>query len=87
MKKSPGELGINPPGDYDDPFAPPCVPVLVRCLHCDFVYMSSEMAYGKRFHSHDSIWWCKNKTCDGGGFGFDIFPILQQENMSQGVIA
>jgi len=56
----------------DDPFAPPENVVLVSCLHCGSRYQSSEMMYEDRGAGY--LWYCKNKNCDGAGFGFDIFP-------------
>lgn len=66
--------------DHNDPCGPPAVPVQVRCMHCDEVYMSSEMVYGNRFGSEfrfGPIWWCKNPQCSGRGYGFDIHQVKQ----------
>lgn len=56
--------------DYSDPFAPPVHSRLVRCLHCDEVYQSSEMVYEQRGYS--PLWFCKNRDCNGAGYGCDI---------------
>lgn len=59
--------------DMRDPFRPPAVPVMVRCLHCGAVFMSSEMVYERR--GRDTLWWCKNPLCGGAGFRFDLHPV------------
>ena len=59
--------------DMQDPFRPPSSQVLVRCLHCDQVYPSSEMVYEERFGQ--ALWWCKTPGCSGAGYGFDIHQV------------
>lgn len=58
--------------DYDDPFAvrPKDVKRIVECLHCGGSYPAGEIVYERRFGL--AMWWCKNKTCDGAGLGFDL---------------
>ena len=60
--------------DYDDPFAPPQSPVIVRCLYCRSTYSSSEMRCEVRACAPgEAFWYCKNAGCEGAGYGYDIF--------------
>ena len=67
-------------------FAPPATPVRVHCWHCGGKYLSDKMRLeyrprmqavgvenlGQGFVALEPLWWCKNDTCDGAGFGHDI---------------
>lgn len=60
----------------DDLFKPPVKSELVECLHCDQQYQSSEMVYEIRPEMSDlKFWYCKNRQCNGAGYGFDIMPV------------
>ena len=60
----------------DDPFKPPQQSVLVECWHCSGQYQSSDMVYEQRPEiSELKFWYCKNKDCNGAGYGFDIIPV------------
>jgi len=60
--------------DFDDQFGPPADSVEeVERLHCGERYMSNEMIYEERFGA--VLWWCKNRRCNGRGFGFDILTV------------
>lgn len=61
----------------DDCFKPPAIPTEVHCLHCHREYDSyliewREFTNGKG-ETH-GFWCCPVPSCDGKGFGFDIFP-------------
>lgn len=68
-------------GDDDD-FKPSPDPVKVECWHCGAVYMSGELRYEYRPLMQfaiiengiklEPLWWCRDRTCDGAGFGHDI---------------
>jgi len=58
----------------NDPFRPPEKPVAVQCLHCGDRYSSAEIVQETRFGYPYTLAWCRNKDCDGAGFGFDILP-------------
>src|SRR5215217_2835944 len=60
--------------DYDDPFAPPQSPVIVRCLYCRGTYSSTEMKFEVRACAPgEAFWYCRNAGCEGAGYGYDIF--------------
>lgn len=66
----------SPGPDYNDPFQPPQRERLVRCLHCDELYSSSEIQWSPTA----DLWVCKNYPhCDGAGFGFDIHDAVGGE--------
>jgi hypothetical protein len=78
----------------DDGFGPPKDPIMVECWHCGDKYSSSEMlrmyrprmqasiveGLGNGFSTLDPLWWCKNRDCDGGGFGHDIHPLKEKKS-------
>ena len=54
----------------------------VKCLHCGDTYPETEAIYGRRARftrmiPNARLWWCRNKTCDGAGVGFDLIPISE----------
>ena len=59
-----------------DQFRPPTQPVDASCRHCGVSFRSDAMIWGAKegCRSVGPIWWCPTPLCDGGGFGFDIFP-------------
>jgi hypothetical protein len=73
----------------DDGFGPPTESVTVTCWHCNDKYSSSEMQWayrprmqsglvdslGRGFSAIAPMWWCRNISCDGGGFGHDIHAV------------
>lgn len=60
--------------DFEDQFAPPADHVEeVECLHCGQRYLSNEIVFEERFGT--LLWWCKDRHCDGRGFGFDILTV------------
>jgi hypothetical protein len=60
--------------DYDDPFAPPQSPVIVRCLYCRGTYSSTEMKFEVRACAPgEAFWYCKTAGWEGAGYGYDIF--------------
>lgn len=58
----------------NDPFAPPKAVTQCHCIHCDENYMTCDMEfrYVPRIRSY--LWCCKDPSCDGRGYGMDIFP-------------
>lgn len=72
-----------------DDFGPPVEPVTVECWHCGDKYSSFEMQWayrprmqsglvdslGRGFSAIAPMWWCRNISCDGGGFGHDIHAV------------
>jgi hypothetical protein len=67
------------PRDPDtDPFRPPAIPTLVGCLHCQQEYDSYLIEWrvlkdtAGKLHG---LWCCPITSCDGKGFGCDIFPV------------
>jgi len=66
------------PLDKDsDCFKPPAEAVEVGCLHCQAIFMSSEMTWrvepGQDGEPY-GFWCCPDPACDGRGFGFDLLP-------------
>ena len=77
----------------DGLFAPPSVPVSVKCQHCGSRYSSNKIVYERRLRyrtgeiqvrgSSDlsniaGMYWCKYYDCDGAGYGFDILPVADK---------
>lgn len=57
--------------DFDpfNPYPPPDVPILVRCVTCLEIYQSTEI------RCFDGRWVCKHHpSCIGDGFGLNIYP-------------
>lgn len=87
-------FGPLPPPNTEEMFAPPKQAVKVGCMHCGDNYDSSEMVWEYRLECQapmfelwceepdegpiTPLWWCKNKDCDGAGFGHDIHPTGRQ---------
>ena len=61
----------------EDCFRPPPEACLVRCIHCGRMYSSDEIVW--RESETGGFWRCPMEGCDGAGFGFDIFPIADEE--------
>jgi hypothetical protein len=66
---------LNP---ENDPFGPPVISTVVHCIHCGEEYDSYRIEWrierdmdGKEH----GFWCCPMPSCDGKGFGFDIFPV------------
>jgi hypothetical protein len=60
-----------------DPMAPPAEPCECYCLHCNRVFMSSEMWFQRVINASDGFpgfWMCPTPNCSGAGYCFDIFP-------------
>jgi hypothetical protein len=69
--------GGDPPRD---PFAPPAVPVEVRCMVCGQVYESWQLVWVEDEQlPGEGVWCCPTIGCDGIGFGFDILPTNPDE--------
>ena len=73
----------DPAWDADDPrrqkdqFAPPSEPCECYCLHCNRVFMSSEIWFQRVIgdkNGFEGFWMCPTPNCGGAGFTFDIFP-------------
>lgn len=62
---------MTKPTKETDGFGPPNPPREVKCLHCGSKYMSDKMLYEER--DGMELWWCAVLSCDGAGYGFDIF--------------
>ena len=72
-----------------DNLGPPRDAVDVECWHCRERYKSSELVYEYRLQNQwpawqiycdggrdmVPLWWCRNKNCDGAGFGHDIHAV------------
>jgi hypothetical protein len=66
--------GFDP---HTDPMAPPREPCECYCLHCERVFMSSEMWFQRVINDpggFPGFWMCPTPNCDGAGYLFDIFP-------------
>lgn len=66
---------LNP---ENDPFGPPAISTIVRCIHCGEEYDSYKIEWRIEQGTDGSphgFWCCPMPGCDGKGFGFDIFPI------------
>lgn len=72
------KLGPNSVEAQADGMKPPVEPVKVRCLHCDGLFMSSEMKWERR--DGLLLWWCPDDVCDGAGFDFDLIPVKGEAN-------
>jgi len=61
----------------NDPFKPPKIPTLVRCIHCDREYESYLIRWVEEIVNGEvkGFWCCPTPDCGGMGFGFDIFPV------------
>lgn len=53
-------------------FAPPETPVLVECIKCGWRYPSDRMVWEPR-NGTGPRWRCATPSCDGVGYGYDIF--------------
>jgi hypothetical protein len=62
----------------NDPFSPPAISTVVRCIHCSEEFDSHEIQWRVE-HDADGqafgFWCCPRTGCQGKGFGFDIFPV------------
>jgi hypothetical protein len=70
---------FDPPGSdpMSDPMAPPRDPCECYCLHCQRVFMSSDMWFQRVINDpqgFEGFWMCPTPNCSGAGFTFDIFP-------------
>jgi hypothetical protein len=67
------------PLDADsDPFRPPAVSTLVKCLHCGEEYDSYRIEWRIEQLGDGQphgFWCCPIAECSGRGFGFDILPV------------
>jgi hypothetical protein len=60
-----------------DIFAPPPIPVEVRCLHCEETFDSNLIHWVPDTRTDaalEGFWCCPTPGCDGKGFLFDIYP-------------
>ena len=64
----------------EDPFHPPRQPCDVFCVHCGQQYSSDKMRW-QRIGGR-GFWCCPTPGCDGVGFQFDIFPLLETGGQS-----
>jgi hypothetical protein len=71
-------MAYNPLDADADPFRPPALSTLVHCIHCGEEYDSYRIEWrvetDQRGQPH-GFWCCPIPSCDGRGFGFDIFPV------------
>jgi hypothetical protein len=66
---------LNP---ENDPFAPPAISTEVHCIHCGEEYDSYRIEWRTERDADGAVhgfWCCPMESCDGKGFGFDIFPV------------
>jgi hypothetical protein len=68
--------GSGSSGPDSDPFKPPPIVTVVRCLHCDQEYDSFKIHWVEdaSFGVGGGYWACSTPGCDGKGFCFDIWP-------------
>lgn len=94
-------LAVNtfgkPDPSSEELFAPPAVPIKVKCLHCGGRYLSDKMrleyrprmqhliceSLGDGFTRLGPLWWCKNAGCDGAGFGHDLHPVAGRKRAAR----
>jgi len=65
----------------DDPFRPPPEACLVFCLHCQQVYSSDDIVW--REEDGRGFWCCPVPGCGGMGFGFDIHPVEDGDEIDE----
>lgn len=66
---------LNP---ENDPFGPPAISTVVHCIHCGEEYDSYRIEWRVERDADGEahgFWCCPMPSCDGKGFGFDIFPV------------
>jgi hypothetical protein len=62
----------------NDPFGPPAISTVVHCIHCGEEYDSYRIEWRVERDADGEVhgfWCCPMPSCDGKGFGFDIFPV------------
>jgi hypothetical protein len=68
----------NPLNPVNDPFGPPANPTIVSCIHCgeefDSYLIEWRVETDAEGNAH-GFWCCPTPSCDGIGFGFDMWPI------------
>jgi len=57
-------------------------PGKVWCLHCRDIYNENEAVWEVRHGMSMPLWWCRNKSCDGAGVGYDLIKYKQEEDES-----
>ena len=68
----------DPMDPESDLFRPPAISTLVGCLHGGREYDSYRIEWRVETDSNGRphcFWCCPIESCDGRGFGFDIFPV------------
>jgi hypothetical protein len=71
-----------------DPFKPPPGSILVHCIHCGEEYESYRIEWRvfDRPDGRHGLCCCPIEGCDGAGFGFDIFPVDEEQAAELGIM-
>ena len=66
----------------DDPVCPPNSDKTCRCLHCGDTFQANQMEWiAPDQDPEEGMWYCPNQDCDGMGYGVDIHPMKQEEQV------